>query len=88
MNPLASVTVCWSAFITTTETAPAACAGAAAVSVVALFTTTPVAAVPPIMTVVPGPKPVPVMVNTVPPAMPPAFGIMLVITGAAAAEYV
>lgn len=75
-----------SAFVTTTETAPAACAGTVAVIDVELFTTTPVAAVPPIDTVVPAPNPVPVMVTTVPPAIPPPFGEILVTTGAAAAE--
>lgn len=53
---------------------------------VALLMTTPVAAVPPIVTVVPAPKPVPVIVTVLPPAMAPLFGVTLVTTGAAAAE--
>lgn len=55
---------------------------------VALFTTTPVAAVPPMDTVVPAPKPVPVIVTVLPPAIPPPLGEMLVTTGAAAVVYV
>ena len=57
--------------VTTTFTAPAACAGVIAVMVVALTTTTLVAAVPPNVTAVAPVKLVPVMVTLVPPAVGP-----------------
>ena len=55
--------------VTTTLTAPAACAAVVAVIEVALATVTFVAAVPPKLTVAPARKPVPVMVTAVPPAV-------------------
>lgn len=72
-----------SAFVTTTETLPAACAGAVAVIDVELTTTTFVAAVPPMVTVGVPTKPVPVIVTAVPPASGAVAGEMLVIVGAA-----
>ena len=52
-NPLVNVPVCVSVLVTTTLTAPAACAAVVAVIDVALTTFTLVAAVPPSLTVAP-----------------------------------
>ena len=68
--------------VTTTLTAPAACAGAVAVIEVAFTTFTPVAAVPPKLTAVPVRKPVPVIVTAVPPLVLPEDGETLVTVGA------
>ena len=70
--------------VTATFTSPAACAGVVAVMVVALTTTTPVAALPPKVTLVAPVKPVPVMVTAVPPAVVPVSGLTLVTVGACA----
>ena len=61
-------------FVTVTSTAPTTCAGVTAVSDVELLKTTPVAAVPPKVTVAPEAKFVPLTVTLVPPAMPPRLG--------------
>ena len=68
--------------VTTTLTAPAACAGVVAVIDVLLMTFTPVAAVPPRLAVAPARKPVPVMVTEVPPAAVPVLGVIEVMVGA------
>src|SRR6202040_3089797 len=51
VKPLASVPVCASVLVPVTLPAPAACAGVVAVIVVLFTTVTPVAALPPILTV-------------------------------------
>jgi hypothetical protein len=52
-----------------------------------LFTTvTPVAAVPPMFTVAPARKPVPVMVTAVPPLVGPVLGVIDVTVGAGLLE--
>ena len=71
-----------SVLVTTTSTAPAACAGVVAVIEVLLATFTPVAAVPPSFTVAPARKPVPVMVTVVPPARLPVAGEIPLTVGA------
>ena len=63
-------------------TAPAAWAGVVAVMEVALTTFTPVAAVPPKLTVAPAKNPVPVMVTAVPPEAEPVVGETAVTVGA------
>ena len=63
-------------------TAPAAWAGVAAVIEVLLATVTPVAAVPPKLTVAPETKFVPVTVTAVPPATGPLAGVTDVTLGA------
>ena len=68
--------------VTTTFTAPAACAGVVAVIDVLLPTLTPVAAVPPIVTVAPDTKLVPVIVTGVPPAVVPDVGEIELTVGA------
>jgi hypothetical protein len=55
-------------------TAPAACAGVVARIEVLLMTLTPVAAVPPKLSVAPEAKFVPVTVTEVPPALVPILG--------------
>ena len=55
-------------------TAPAACAGVVAVSVVLLAILTLVAEVPPKLTVAPPAKLLPLMVTAVPPTVLPEFG--------------
>ena len=60
--------------VTVTSTVPEP-AGLVAVIDVALFTVTPVAAVPPNATVAPDAKPVPEMVTVVPPAAGPLDGL-------------
>ena len=60
--------------VTVTSTVPEP-AGLVAVIDVALFTVTPVAAVPPNATVAPDAKPVPLMVTEVPPAAGPVAGL-------------
>ena len=74
--------LCPSLLVTTTFTAPAACAGVVAVIDVALTTTTPVAGVPPRLTVAPATKPVPVIVTGVPPAVGPLVGAIVLTVGA------
>ena len=68
--------------VTVTVAAPALPAGVVAVIVVLFTTTTLVAAVPPIVTVAPAAKFVPVIVTDVPPLVEPLFGVMLVTLGA------
>ena len=67
-------------------TALTACAGAVAVIDVLLTTVTPVAAVPPRLTVAPARKPVPVMVTGVPPAVVPEAGETPLTVGAGLAD--
>ena len=76
------VPACASVLVTTTLTAPAACAGVVAVIEVLPTTTTLVAAVPPTETVAPERKPVPVIETAVPPAVVPEVGEMPVTVGA------
>ena len=73
-----------SGLVTTTLFVPAVPAGVIAVSEVALTKTTFVAALPPIVTVAPLTKPVPVIVTAVPPAIGPLFGAIAVTDGWAA----
>jgi hypothetical protein len=68
--------------VTTTFTLPAACAAAVAEIEVLLTTVTPVAGVPPRVTVAPERKPVPVMVTGVPPAGGPKLGEIAATVGA------
>jgi hypothetical protein len=70
--------------VTTTSTAPAACAGVVAVIDVALATVTPVAAVPPIVMVAPVAKLAPVIVTAVPPPVLPLVGAIALTVGDAA----
>ena len=72
--------------VTTTLTAPAACAAVVAVIEVLFTTVTPVAAVPPRLTAAPLKKPVPVMVIAVPPAVVPEVGVIAVTVGAGFGE--
>ena len=67
--------------MTTTFTAPAACAGVVAVRVVPLTTLAPVAAAPPKLTVAPDTKLVPVRVTTVPPPDEPLPGATMAMLG-------
>src|SRR5881394_1053069 len=84
MKAPASDPLCASAFVTVTPTAPAACAGVVAVIVVAFTTVTPVALVPPTLTVAPALNPVPLIVIAVPPTVDPNGGATLVTVGAGA----
>ena len=68
--------------VTTTLTAPLACAGVTAVIVVLPTTFTFVAAVPPKVTVAPVAKPVPEIVTMVPPPAGPDVGDRLLMIGA------
>ena len=68
--------------VTITFTIPAACAGVVAVIDVPFTTATPVAAVPPTLTVAPAKNPVPAMDTAVPPLIVPEFGEMEVTVGA------
>ena len=70
--------------VTVTSTAPAACAGVVAVIDVLFTTVTPVAAVPPRLTVAPARKPVPEMATPVPPLIVPEAGEMEPTVGAGA----
>ncbi len=74
--------LCVSALVTLTLTAPAACAAAVAVIVVLFTTVTPVAELPPTLTVAPGANPVPATVKFVPPLVGPDVGVTLVTVGA------
>jgi hypothetical protein len=71
-----------SSFVTTTVAVPTAWTGVTAVIDVAVATATPVAAVPPIVTIAPDRKPVPAIVTLVFPAEVPLAGEMLVTVGA------
>jgi hypothetical protein len=68
--------------VTTTFTVPAAWAAVVAVIVVLLLTLTPVAAVPPRLTVAPVWNPVPVIVTAVPPLAGPELGVIEITVGA------
>jgi hypothetical protein len=63
-------------------TTPAACAGVVAAIDVPFATVTPVAVVPPRLTVAPARKPVPVIVTAVPPLAVPVLGVIEVTVGA------
>lgn len=63
-------------------TAPAAWAGVVAVIDVLLTSVTPVAALPPRLTLAPARKPVPVIVTVVPPLMLPELGVTETTVGA------
>src|SRR5204863_14288 len=84
VNAFARVPLCASAFVTVTLTAPDPCAGVVAVIVVALTPISPVAFVPPTLTVAPAPKPVPLIVIAVPPTVDPDGGATPVTVGAGA----
>ena len=84
MKPFGSVPVCVSGLVTVTLTAPAACAGVVAVIVVLFTTGAPVAAFPPMLTVAPNAKLVPVIVTIEPPVVGPLPGETLLTTGAGA----
>jgi len=73
-----------SVLVTTTVTAPAAWAGVVAVIEALLTTVTPVAGVPPKLTVAPAAKFVPARVTAVPPLTEPEFGDMEVTVGTGA----
>ena len=68
--------------VTTTSTAPAACIAVVAIIDVLFTTVTPVAAVPPKLTVAPARKFVPVMVTAVPPPVLPELGEIALTVGA------
>ena len=74
MNPLVSVPLWPPVLVTTTLTAPAACAGVVAEIEVLLTTVMFVAAVPPKVTDAPAAKLVPVMLTAVPPLVEPELG--------------
>ena len=69
--------------VKTTSLAPALSAGVVAVRLVALTKLTSFAAAPPIVTVAPLTKSVPVIVTLVPPAVGPEIGLIDVTVGAA-----
>jgi hypothetical protein len=79
---LAKVPLWLSVLVTITLTTPAECAGAVAVIDVLFTTVTPLAEVPPKLTVAPARKPVPVMVIAVPPLTLPVLGAIEVTVGA------
>ena len=74
--------LCASVLVTMTFTAPAAWAGVVAVIDVLLARVTPVAGVPPRLTVAPDRKPVPAMVTLVPPLVVPVLGVIEATWGA------
>lgn len=80
------VPVCVSGLVTTTFAAPAVPEGVVAVNCVALTNATFVAALPPMLTVAPETKPVPVMVTAWAPAVVPVAGVTPVTIGGAATE--
>ena len=82
MKPPVRVADSASGLVTTTFLAPAVPVGVVAVIEVALTTLMPVAEEPPIVTVAPGTKLVPVMVTLVLPAVGPELGNILVTVGA------
>jgi hypothetical protein len=75
-----------SLLVTITVTAPAGWAGVIAVIEVLLTTVTPVAAVPPKLSVAPERNPVPLMVTGVPPFTVPEVGLSAVTVGAGLGE--
>ena len=74
----------WKPTVTTTSKVPPACAGVVAVISVALTTLTPVAAVPPTLTVAVASKFVPMIVIAVPPVVDPEVGLTPVTVGGGA----
>jgi len=82
VNPSVRLPLCVSGLVTTTSTVAAACAAVVAVIKVAFTTVTPVAAVPPRLTVAPARNPVPVIVTAVPPLVVPEMGDIPVRVGA------
>jgi len=76
------VPLCASGFVTTTLTAPAACALVVPVMLVALMVDT-VSAEPPRETVAPVWNPVPAIVTEVPPALGPLVGVTELTVGPA-----
>jgi hypothetical protein len=86
VNASANVPLCVSEFVTVTLTDPAPCAGVVPMSILVLLTTVmmPVTGLPPMLTVAPAAKPVPVIVSDVPPRVVPEFGATLVTVGAGA----
>jgi hypothetical protein len=81
VKPPASVAVPPAGLVMATATEPAACAGVVAVRWLELTRETLVAELPPKVTVAPLAKLEPVMVTTVPPAVPPEFGETLLTVG-------
>jgi hypothetical protein len=81
VKPFARVPLNPFVLVTVTLTAPAACAGVVAVIVVLLVTKTLVAGTPPIISVAPVVKPLPLIVTEVPPAVVPEFGVILLTFG-------
>lgn len=79
---MTSVAIWPSVLETATVTAPTALAGVDAVIEVLFTTVTPVAAVPPKLTVAPVKKLVPVIVTPVPPPTGPVLGVIDVTVGA------
>ena len=84
MKPAVRVALWLSGLVTTTLTAPAACAGVVAVRLVLLTKPTPVAAAPPKLTVAPDTKLVPVMMTAAPPPIEPLLGATVATVGAGA----
>ena len=82
VNAFDSAPLCPPGLVTVTFTVPAEPAGVVAVIVVLLTTVTPVAALPPRLTVAPATKLVPVIVMAVPPVVEPDAGVTLVTVGA------
>ena len=82
--PLASVALCVPT-VTTTSAAPAALGPVTARRLVELSAVTPVAATPPMVTVAPLAKLVPVSVTVVPPAVEPEDGEMPLMVGGGSA---
>jgi hypothetical protein len=76
LKPAVSVPLDVFAFVTTTSTSPAACAGVVQKIFVELFTTTFVAATPPNVTVAPLSKFVPRIVTEVPPEVEPLVALI------------
>jgi len=83
VKQLAHVPLWLSRLVTTTFTAPTACAVVVPVMLVALTVVT-VSAEPPSDTVAPATKPVPAMVTAVPPSVDPLLGVTEVTVGAGA----
>ena len=85
---MAKVALWPSGLVTTTLTMPpsAVWTGAVAVIEVLFATATPVAAVPPKLTVAPAKKFVPVIVTPVPPPAGPVLGVIIVTVGAGLVE--
>lgn len=77
VNPPGSAALVLSGLVTATLTDPEACGGVVAFSWFALTKETPAAALPPKETVAPLAKFDPVIVTTVPPAVPPELGVTL-----------